>query len=379
MMSRTSDYINNYKFIELIKCLAYNLDNLINTYHIFILIIMENKIIEVAQLNEYGGKIEIGTRNLRTPSPGELLIKVMSVAINPADLFFLAGSYGVSRPDVFPIIPGMEGTGEIVEVGEGVDKSLIGKRASFLIDTNHTGPHHGGWSQYTYASAYFSMIFEADADYDKITHWLVNPMTVVGMVDTVKKANVKAIVQDAASSALGKMLIRLCAKEGIETINLIRSEKHREELLKLGANYVINTTNEGWENELSELSRNLKATICFDAVGGDIVSKIFYALPDDSVVYNYGNLEFKNLSGFTTIDLIFSNKTLKGFWLKNWMSSITNEEKAFWWGYVRNELVNGDLFATTISKKFSLYDIKEALVYYQKNSGDGKVVLTPNI
>ena len=337
---------------------------------------MENKEHKAAQIHEYGGKIEIGTRTLNKPEKGQLLIKVMRVATNPADLFFLKGVYGESKPDVFPIIPGMEGTGEIVEVGEGVDPNLIGKRASFAIDTNHTGAHHGAWAQYTYAPAAFSMIFENDVDYDRITHWLVNPMTVAGFLDTVKKANSKSLVQDGASSALGKMLIRLCAKEGIQTINLIRSERHREDLLKLGANYVINTSQEGWEKELADLSRQLEATICFDCIGGDIVGKIMYALPNGSTLYNYGNLEGKPLNGFITQDLIFGKKTLKGFWLKTWMGSLTTEEKVYWWGFVMKELSTGDIFSTTISKKFPLENIEEAIGGFSRNDFKYKISIS---
>jgi hypothetical protein len=102
------------------------------------------------------------------------------------------------------------------------------------------------------------------------------------------------------------MLIRLFSKEGIHIINLIISERHREELLNLGANYFINTGQEGWEKELVIVSKQLEVYICFDCIGGDIVSRMF-------LLYNYGNLEAKPWGGSTTQNIIFANKTLRGF------------------------------------------------------------------
>jgi NADPH:quinone reductase-like Zn-dependent oxidoreductase len=173
------------------------------------------------------------------------------------------------------------------------------------------------------------------------------------------------------------MFIRLCAKEGVTSINLIRNPNHTLDLKKLGADHVISTEESKWESAVETLARELNTKIFFDCVGGNLPGKILSLLPNSSILYNFGNLEIKKL-GVDSGSLIFKNKSVHGWWLLNWLKNLSNEEKMKWWDYVIKDIKSGsEMFLSKTSKNFNLKQIVEAIGYYQKNMTEGKVLLSP--
>lgn len=335
----------------------------------------------VLQLENYGSKVTPSTRNFRELNQGEVLIRVMATTIHPADLFILAGAYGRYQPDVLPIVPGFEGSGEIVKVGEGVEPGLVGKRASFIGNPNKTGGYEGSWSQYIYVNRYLVIPYESSTiPFERIAFAFVNPLTVCGFIDTLQKTNVSTVVQNGAAGALGKMFIRLCVKNNIKTINLVRKEEQIEELRKLGADFVINTSSNGWETQFEKLALENKAFAAFECVGDDTTAKLLSLMPDGSTVYNYGNLEAKPIRGVSSGDLIFRDKTLTGWWLSTWMSKLKPEEVFKWFDSIRQDLEStSPIFETEFRKDhYTLANFDEAFGAYTKNMSSGKAIIRPN-
>jgi len=175
------------------------------------------------------------------------------------------------------------------------------------------------------------------------------------------------------------MLIKMCAKEKIELINIVRNEKYIENLMQIGAKYVISTSNKGWEKELTELSEKLQANILFDCVGGDWTVKFLKCIPDNSILYHYGNLELKKINGLESSELLFKNKTIKGWWLDPWMKSLKIGELKKWKDYVIDDFKsNSGIFFTHYTKVYPLSQIYHALDYYMANMSEGKVILKPH-
>ena len=341
---------------------------------------MDSNNYKVLEINQYGGEVKLNTRALK-PSllPNECLIRVHVATIHPADMFFINGFYGAVQPDVFPIVPGFEGSGEIVEVGERVEKSNIGKRVCLTQNSNKKGEFQGIWGEYTYCPFESCIVFDDKIPYENIAFSFVNPLTVCGFLDTVRKSNVKAIVQTAAFSTVGKMVIRLFSKEkDVKTINLVRKAEQVQVLKDLGADYVINTTEKNWEQELTKLSHELRATMCFECIGGDIGAKILTAMPYGSTLFNYGNLTFIPMGKVSSSDLIFQDKKVQGWWLGTWLNRLSAEERVKWFGLVVKEIFTGsDLFRTQTSKKFTFENFNEAFAYYKDNMSEGKIILCP--
>ena len=329
------------------------------------------------EIDNYKGKLNIRDRTLQTLNKGEILIKVMCTTIHPADLMFILGEYGDEKPYIFPITPGFEGSGLIVSVGDGVDKSIIGKKASVTASFNKSGTFYGLWAEYHITNRNNIIIFDSDIDYEKIAFTFVNPMTAIGFLDTIRKHKLDAVVQDGASGAFAKMFIKLCQKEGIKNINIVRKPDNISELNQIGATHVLDTSDKLWGKALETLATKLNAKIAFDCVGGNLPGKILSFLPKGSVLYNFGNLEIKPVS-IDSSSLIFKDKKVMGWWLLNWLKEISPKERNYWYKYVSSEIENGsDIFLTKISKRFDLKDIDHAIDYYNKNMSHGKIILKP--
>jgi hypothetical protein len=333
---------------------------------------------KVVEMEKYGTKLSMSVRNFRKIDKNELLIKIHCSTIHPADLMFLVGMYGDDKPNIFPMIPGFEGSGEIVGVGSNINSDLIGIRVGVTGPTlKRDSSYNGLWAEYHYTTMNYLVLFDKEIDFERITFSFINPLTAIGFLDTVKKNKAKAVVQDGANGALGRMFIRLCEKEKITTINIIRNKNQILNLKKLGADYVISTDEAGWENNLEKLSSELDAKIFFDCIGGRMSGKILSLLPKESIMYNFGNLDIKNVAVDST-SLIFKEKKVQGWWLPSWLRQLNQKEYIKWTNYVSNDIkIGSDLFLTKISKDYQLNQINEAIKFYIKNMSEGKIILRP--
>jgi NADPH2:quinone reductase len=331
------------------------------------------------ELDTYGGPLTLKEKTFRDLENEEVLIKVICGTIHPADILNVKGLYGTPTQEAFPMIPGFEGSGIIVKVGSGIDQSLIGKRCNLVASKNKQGQYQGLWTQYVYTTLALVTVFNSEIDFEKICFFTVNPFTACGMLDTLKKQNVKVVGQNGASSAFAKMFIRLCAKEGIKTVNVVRKDEHIKKLKEIGADYVFNSSEEKWEEDFKSTCESLNVQHFFECVGGSMTGKILNLLPYRSTVYHYGNLSLKEISDVKTGDLIFQKKTLRGWWLSDWFKEITLEEIIYWKTYVVKEYESGsDLFDTSVSKSFSLEDHEKAFESYLSNMSEGKILFKPN-
>ncbi len=148
----------------------------------------------------------------------------------------------------------------------------------------------GSWATHVITSGMSCIPLAEDVPVVSAASGQVNPLTVLGFLDTVDKKKHRGIVHTAGASALGRQLIRLCKLRNVPLISLVRKEEYVK-LLKEeeGAEHVI-VFREGWEQELKDLSAKLHIDCCFEAVGGEVFSKVFVAMPAQSTVYCYGCL-----------------------------------------------------------------------------------------
>jgi NADPH:quinone reductase-like Zn-dependent oxidoreductase len=343
---------------------------------------MEDKFKEsyrVIELEKFRGPLAIKEKKLRGLQEDEVLIKVMCGTIHPADFSFVKGTYASCKPDLLPLIPGLEGSGLIVKVGSKIDKNLIGKRCSVFTDVTKPGQFQGLWGQYHYAKLDSLLIFNKEIDYDKICYAFGNPFTSCGFVDTLRKVNANVVGQNGASSAFGKIFIRLCAKLGIKTVNIVRKAEYVEKLKSYGADYVFNSSDPNWEKEFEAVCKELNLKNFLECVGGNTTGTILKLLPPGSTIYHFGNLELKRLGNIDTSDFIFHKKLLKGWWCTEWIKSLNPEERKSWMEFIVKEFESdSDLFETTLSKKFTLEEYDKAFEYYLGHMSEGKLILMPN-
>ena len=234
------------------------------------------------------GNIELSITKAERPIPSadEVLIKVEAAPINPSDLGLLlsfaadlssistSGSEDetVTSMKIHPALMGSmkprldqsmqagnEGAGVIVDAGENV-KELIGKTVGLA----------GGamYSQYRCVPAASCLVMDEGTSPAEAASSFVNPLTALSFVETMKMENHTALVHTAAASNLGQMLVKICKDDGIPLVNIVRKSEQVELLKNLGAEYVINTSDESFMGDLVNALVATGATLGFDATGG---------------------------------------------------------------------------------------------------------------
>ena len=299
------------------------------------------------------------------PKAGEVLVQVHSSPINPSDFYYMGGHYGGNPP--MPVVPGIEGAGVVVECGEGAE-SLLNK---------HVHVSGGAmWAEYKVAKAEEVVPLLEEVNLDQGATLWVNPMTVMMFRDLIRKDSHAAAVQDAANSALGKMLIRLCRHEGIPLINIVRSSKSAESLRAFGAEHVLDSSDANFTRDYKELCTRLNATIAFDAVAGDTTGVVLSGLCPGGVVHVYGGLSEQPSNGIQAADIIFLGKRVEGRMMPAWLGTKSSAEKKEL--YLDIQRLMSTVFSSTFIGHYSLAQIQTALTTYKSDMSAGKSLIHPN-
>jgi NADPH2:quinone reductase len=323
--------------------------------------------IKVARQKEVGGKLFIEEVPMPKPAKGEVLIKVAASPINPSDLSFLNGTYLTQKE--YPVVPGLEGSGLVVEAGEGFFPKLRkGKRVMFTASDEHDG----AWAEYVVTSAMKCIPVSNHVSFEQAATLIVNPLTALALINIAKAGEHKALVNNAAASALGKMILRLANKENIEVINIVRKKEQADLLETLGAKHVLNSEDADFKTRLKEISHQLHANLFLDAVGGEHTPILLEASPKGSKLISYAKLSEEDFCLDPRI-LIKEEKTMEGFQLANWTA-----KRKIWQvlGDIKKvKKMVKDIFQTEIQDTFPLDEINEAIETYKSNMTKGKVLV----
>src|SRR6516225_1723390 len=201
------------------------------------------------------------------PGPGQVRVHMLASPIGPADFLTVRGEYG-HRPEL-PATPGTEGVG-IVEAGRGLLGRLrVGRRVAVL---NETG---GNWQEKVVVPAVRVVPISRRVPDEQAATFFVNPATAFIMTRLVLKVPPRAwLLQTAAGSALGRMVIRLGRHFGYRTLNVVRRHDQAKELLQAGGDAVIATDREAIEERVQALTGGAGVPFALDAVGGPTGSAV---------------------------------------------------------------------------------------------------------
>jgi len=302
------------------------------------------------------------------PEAGQVLVKVKASPINPSDIAFLRGGYNIVKS--LPAIPGFEGVGKIVEVGKGIDKSVIGERVAFFIQDDNSG----AWAEYAIVGKNDFIIVDNELPLEQAACLFVNPFTAYALFEHLSDNKHQAIIQSAANGQVGQFIRYFAKEHDIEVINLVRKSEQVEMLINAVCKYVLDTNDEKFEDKLTQLSSRLNATAAIDAVGGELSGKILNAMPAGSEVVVYGGLSGMAVSGINTLDLIFKNKVLSGFNLNDWIADKSKEDFSKISGFIQTLFMDKKL-ETKIHKPFEMDDFYNAMRAYIADMSAGKVLL----
>ncbi len=327
-----------------------------------------------AQLTAYDGQpqsIIIATIPVPRPGPGEVLVRVHASPVNPSDLMFIRGLYGFKKS--LPAIPGFEGSGTVVEAGRGImGRMLKGKRvACAAADEKIAG---GMWAEYVVTSDKMCIPLRRDVDLQQAAMMLVNPMTAWALMDIARKGGHAAVVQTAAASALGRMMVRLGQRFRLPVINIVRRSEQVQLLKSSGAEHVLNSSDPDFDAQLHEICHKLRATIGFDAVSGEMTARVLRAQPRRSRLLVYGALSLE-AAQTDPASLIFEEKHLEGFWLSAWLrrKNLLSQMRL---AREVQKLLGGDL-KSEVHARLPLDRAADAIAEYAANMTAGKVLIIP--
>jgi len=323
-------------------------------------------------LAEIGAPPKVATIPVPQPGSGEVLVKMYCSPINPSDLAFLAGGYGIKKP--FPVVPGFEGSGTVVAAGKGIlPKLWMGKKVGCIASPKL----NGCWAEYMVTTASSCVPLSKKVSMEQGSMIFVNPMTAVAFFDVYKNIpnpskKLQGIINTAAASALGRMIIQLGKQKGIPVISVVRREEQVEMLKSVGAEYVVNSSDPDFELKLKELAHKLNATVLFDAVGGKLPQQLLSAAPKGSKLFIYGRLS-ADACEISPGEMIFTGNQIQGFWLTNWLHEKGMLQTILTIRKVQSLI--GNELGTTIHQQFPPEKISEAIETYKNNMSLGKVLI----
>lgn len=293
--------------------------------------------------------------------PHEVRIRVTARNINPSDIMFVRGMYGITPK--LPSSAGFEACG-VVEESDESGKVPVGTRVMFTAI--------GTWKEYVCIPAALVIPVPAQMPDSVACQAFVNPMTAYGMIEDAALEPGQWLLLTAGASAFGKFAIQMAKAKGIRVAATVRHESQKQLLIDLGAELVINTTTEKLAKVIFEKTE-VGVDVVFDAVGGELGVKALSCLKQKGRMMVFGALALENLSINSGL-LIFKNLRIDGFWLSTWIEELPADQrmKAFQrvFGFLMQDSSKVDVAAT-----YPLSEFKAALDAYEQVGRNGKILL----
>jgi NADPH:quinone reductase-like Zn-dependent oxidoreductase len=232
--------------------------------------------------------------------------------INPNDLMFLDEVYEIKKPP--GTVAGFEGSGTVVASGGGlVPRFMLGREVACAA-----GDGDGTWAEYVCVDAMRCAPLRKATDAQQGAMLLTNPLTAWVLLETARRAGHRAFVQNAAAGALGKMLVRLCARHGFPLVNVVRREEQAAALRAIGAEHVVVTSAPDADATLRALCDRLGVRFAFDAIAGDATDQLARAIGRRGVVLVYGMLSGEACR-IDASALVFGSLRIEGFTMYAWL------------------------------------------------------------
>ncbi len=374
---------------------------------------LPEKGLQIRTLIKPEGELELSLAEVEIPTPGptDIIIKVEATPINPSDLGLLVGAGDIStavqsgtadRPVITARVPeagmramkarigqslpvGNEGAGTVVAAGESeAAQALLGKRVTGL----------GGEFYAEYRMLNVGQVMELP---DGITaeqgaSCYVNPLTALSFVETMRNMGHESLVHTAAASNLGQMLNKICLKDGVPLVNIVRKEEQAEILRGIGAKHIVNSTSPTFMEDLIAALMETGATLGFDAIGGGpLAGQLLIAMEaaasrkmkeysrygsgQETQVFIYGRLDMSPTLVPPGVGFAWN---LSGYLLTPFLQKAGKEVRARMYKRVIDELTT--TFASHYTKRISLAEALnlDTLKAYDAKATGEKYLITPN-
>jgi NADPH:quinone reductase-like Zn-dependent oxidoreductase len=301
------------------------------------------------------------------PGPGEVRVRMILSPVNPSDLLVVEGRYGVLPK--LPATPGFEGVGIVDEVGPGIiGRYVQGKR---VIAINPAG---GNWADFAIIPARQARPVPADISDEQAATFFVNPATVLAMVRHVLAVPKGAwLLQSAAGSNLGRMIINLGRHDGFKTVNVVRRREAVEGLKRLGGDAVISSEDGPIDEQVHRITRGEAVRFAVDPVAGETGTQLLGALGGGGRLLLYGTLSGEPIQVDPRL-VISGPRSVEGFWLGHWMRQRSIPGALFLFREIA-ALIRQGVLRSEIGTIYPLADIQSAAREAAAVGRQGKVLL----
>jgi NADPH2:quinone reductase len=285
--------------------------------------------LELRSLVTSQGTLELSLHDVPVPTPADnqVLVRIEAAPINPSDLGLLVAGADMSNATTAgtperPVVTAPLGAGALGLLSARIDESLpVGNEGAGTVVAAGSSPAAqallgktvgvaGGamYTQYRVVDAAGCLVLPDGATAKDGASSFVNPLTALGMVETMRRERHSALVHTAAASNLGQMLVKLCMKDGIPLVNIVRKPEQEELLRSLGAVHVCSTASPTFSTDLVEALKATSATLAFDATGGgtltsEILNGMEEAASSTAAAYSrYGSTVHKQVYIYGGLD-----------------------------------------------------------------------------
>lgn len=314
----------------------------------------------------------LSVRDVPTPEPatGEVRVRMRLSPINPSDMMTVRGNYG--RLPSLPATPGFEGVGVIDAVGGGWLAKLRGLKPGRRVAVlNGRG---GNWAEMVTLSARQVVPVPDDLPDEQVAAFFVNPATAIVMTRHVLQVGRgNWLLQTAAGSALGRMVIRLGKQAGFKTINVVRRKEMAGELKQLGADEVVSITEENLVARVQQITGGALVPYALDCVGGPGVVDVVECLAPQGRLLLFGTLSGEPIP-LDPRSLIGGQRAIEGFWLSEWVK----QQGIFrMLGLFRQIIaqMRAGILTTPVAATYTLDQLPQAVEHVERAARGGKILL----
>lgn len=327
---------------------------------------LKAKCIKVYEFGSPLDVLKVENKRIEPPSDNEVLVRMLARPINPSDLIPIRGAY--AHRISLPHIPGYEGVGIVEDVGASVSQNLIGKRVLPLRG-------QGTWQEYVKAPAEFTITIPNSIDDFTASQMYINPITAwIVCTEVLKLRPNDVLLVNACGSSIGHIFVQLSKVLGFRLIAVTRNNIYTEELLKLGASYVINTAENQLQATVMELTNGNGANAAVDSIGGSSGNDLAFCVRPNGNFLTIGLLSGIQVNWANIVKKAKVNAHL--FHLRNWNKNVSIDK----WQETFNHLItliNEDqLRLMKMGSHYDLLKVKEAVsIIESSKKGKGKVFL----
>ncbi|MFE9686570.1 alcohol dehydrogenase catalytic domain-containing protein [Streptomyces sp. NPDC006285] len=323
------------------------------------------------QHGQAGQVLRLSEQPPPTPSAGQVRVRVLSRPVHPGDLAGVEGFPGVpTQRSATPRTPGLEGMGVVETVGEDVRDLRPGQRVAFF-------PVPGAWGEFVTAPAELVVPVPEGVSDETAALMLVNPLTLLTLLRAVEDAQhgqAGPVVQTAAGSSVGKLVIAAALKHGIPLVNLVRSATGAQTLRQRFPDLpAISTADANWRTQVRDATGGRGAQVVLDAVGGSLTGELAGLLGDGGTLITYGQLG----SGSTPLEslaLAPRGLTVRGVSITRWLTRTPAERAEDVAFAARLAATTPDLFE--VAADYDLADFAKAVDHVRRPGKSGTVLLT---